>query len=200
MTLTVFSCLRNLSLSLSLSLFDQIFTIFYRQDLSIFTAPREDLLWFLYHFLKGLFFITAQIGNRRKIYILSAVQLPTNWDILCYILYRHAMYWHALPWPTLACSNSWLTLTLCNTDRVELLHTHNRENKGRNQGKLLKSPWTLSLHLLNIMKSCKTGVMIGFGRRKVSRVFRTYFYTGARGYIYISIFDSKGWHWCGEYS
>ena len=82
-----------------------------------FTAPREDLFWFLYHFPKGLFFITAQMGNSRKIYILSAALLPTNWDILCYILYRHAMYWHALPWPTLACSNSWLTLTLCNTDR-----------------------------------------------------------------------------------
>ena len=121
MTLTVFSCLRNLSLSLSL--FDQIFTIFYRQDLSIFTAPREDLLWFLYHFLKGLFFITAQIGNRRKIYILSAVQLPTNWDILCYILYRHAMYCSC----TLACTVPWPIAT--DTDRVELLHTHNRERK-----------------------------------------------------------------------
>ena len=86
------------------------------------------------------------MGNGKKFYILSAALLYTNWGILCWILYRHAMYCSC----TLACTVPWPIAT--DTDRVELLHTHNRENKGRNQGKLLKSPWTLSLHLLNIMK------------------------------------------------
>ena len=91
------------------------------------------------------------MGNGKKFYILSAALLPTYWGILCWILYRHAMYCSC----TLACTVLWPIATAeCLTPRPDLTDNYFTltTEKGRNQGKLLKSPWTLSLHLLNIMK------------------------------------------------
>ena len=135
MTLTMFLLFIDLWLSLCflvwgishyhfLSVFLTKFSQFSTGRICLFfTAPREDFFWFLYHFPKGHFFITAKMGNGKKFYILSAALLPNNWEILCWIVYRHAMYCSC----TLACTVPWPIAT--DTDRVELLQTHNREGK-----------------------------------------------------------------------